>query len=459
MRLSIGAASCCASPARPEPAWATVPRALQELDATASRRAQPRSWLRAVVWLVEAGLHGRAGATTLAVARDLAGRMDYRLGFVLYDLEGTAARCGVSAATVKRHVRVLRELGALVWQRHGSKRNLRLPGRSYAGTATIYAAVIPPVFDEVMGYRLEGVGYEARVCGVTDAGRARAVYGVRAAAHPVDNSAVDMPSSGGRAPHSPGFRHDVPKVDPGGKLNYTSRERATSAAVSTSQGLKGSSNGRSKVCGRSRGNRRTRSPMSGNCPPKRHPLQVARDIAVARQVRPLVAWTQREGLRRLAFALRPLIDRGLNAHDIASELLGLALDWWPARPAAYITAALNRDGHIDAADRQRVPGRAGAGPSAAFSRAAADARESSAEAGGAVALVDADGPTQGVDGLTREEVIELRSAAAFDPVLVVAALENLGERDTRRLYTNRLVDHVLRTVFGGAVRSGTSRRT
>lgn len=70
---------------------------------------------------------------------------------------------------------------------------------------------------------------------------------------------------------------------------------------------------------------------------------MARDIRIARQVRPLVGWTQPEGLRRLAFALRPLIDRGLEAHDIAAELLGMAVGWRPARPAAYIAAALARD--------------------------------------------------------------------------------------------------------------------
>lgn len=344
---TTGAASCCASSLCPDPAWAPVPRALQECEATGSRRAEPRAWLRAVVWLVEAGLHRRAGETTVKVARDLAGRMDYRLGFVLYDLDGTAARCGVSTATVKRHVRVLRELGALVWRRHGSKRNLRLPGRPYAGTATIYAAVIPPVFDEAMGHRLGGVGYEGRVCGVTDAGRARAVEASRSSTRPVDNPVVDNRSSGGRAPHSPGFHHDVPKADLGGGLNYTSRERAT-ATASPPQGLKNSSNGNS---------RSARASTSSSCSPKRHPLQVARDIVIARQVRPLVGWTQREGLRRLAFALRPLIDHGLEPADIAAELHGLALDWQPARPAAYITAALNRARQQEDATQARVADR------------------------------------------------------------------------------------------------------
>ncbi|MEU8709321.1 hypothetical protein [Streptomyces sp. NPDC048565] len=221
--------------------------------------------------------------TTLAVARDLAARMDYRLGFVLYDLEGTATRCGLSTATVKRHVRVLRELGALAWRRHGTKKNLRLPGRPYTATATIYAAVIPAV---------------------VDTGRDKQPAGQRGSAR--------------RAPHSPGPRPLVPTADTSGEINYTPRRRA----------------------------RRHNSGSS-----LRSPWQVAQDISIARQVRPLVGWTQGEGLRRLAFALRPLIDRGLAAHDVAAELIGLAVDWRPARPAAYITAALARDKQAETARR------------------------------------------------------------------------------------------------------------
>ncbi|MER7725061.1 cell wall protein [Streptomyces sp. NPDC096323] len=364
-----------------------------------------------MVWLVEAGLHLRAGATTLAVARDLAGRMDFRLGFVLYDLEGTAARCGVSVATVKRHVRVLRELGALVWQRHGSKRNLHLPGRPYAGTATVYAATIPAAYDSAMGHRLEGSGYGARVCGVTGEGRdravgaakARAVGAAKARAGAVDNVPVDNRGPGMRAPHSSGPHHDVRKAAVSGKLNYTSRRRAPSDRVA-----------------------------------RRSPLQVARDIVVARQVRPLVAWTQHEGLRRLAYALRPLIDRGLDARDIAGELCGLAAGWRPVRPAAWITVALGRD-------REEAVAHGRTGPPEAFRRALADTR-------GPWAVVGDDSPSYGIGGLSRHEVVQLRSAAAADPGLVLVALENLGERDARRLYTNRLVDEVLLYEFTGARR-------
>lgn len=319
MRRTTGAASRCAPPACPDPAWAPVPRASQEVDSTSARRAQPRAWLRAVAWLVGAGLHPRAGGTTLAVARDLAARMDHRLGFVLYDLEGTAARCGVSTATVKRHVRVLRELGALAWHRHGSKRNLRLPGRAYTATATIYAATIPAAYDVAMGHRLDGTGYGARLLGVTDEGRVLAVH---AAPHPVDNRGTGTVRTAPRAPHSLGSHHDVPSADLDGGINYTPRA-----------------------------NRSARRVRKGTGPSLRSPWQVARDIGIARQVRPLVGWTQPESLRRLAFALRPLIDRGLSAHDIAAELIGIALDRRPARPAAYITAALTRDRRAEAAPR------------------------------------------------------------------------------------------------------------
>ncbi|MET7646265.1 hypothetical protein ABZS83_22080 [Streptomyces sp. NPDC005426] len=63
----------------------------------------------------------------------------------------------------------------------------------------------------------------------------------------------------------------------------------------------------------------------------------------------------------------------------------------------------------------------------------------------------------GVEGLTRAEVVQLRSAAATDPGLVLVALQNLGERDARRLYTNRLVDEVVRSASSGVRPGGDAR--
>ncbi|MER6116778.1 cell wall protein [Streptomyces sp. NPDC001743] len=268
------------------------------MSATTARYAQPRAWLRAVEWLVEeAGLHPKAGEATLCVARDLAGRMDYIAGTVLYDLDGTAARCGLSRATVKRHVAYLRELGALVWARHGSRRNLRLPGRPYAGTATIYAATIPYIYDRAHGHRIEGRGFGARVLGVpVPAG---------------STTAAGRPGRRGREPQSLAARPHARTAEEEGKFTDTPRRRARARTISR--------------------------PRNST---RRSPLQVAADIRIAAHVRPRIPWTQGEGLRRLAYALRPLIDQGLDAHDIAAELTSWWLAWRPARPAAYITAQL-----------------------------------------------------------------------------------------------------------------------
>lgn len=298
MRRVLGAAPCRVSQSCPDPNWQPVPRPLQEVSATTARHAQPRAWLRAVVWLVEeAGLHPRTGDATLRIARDLAARMDYIRGTVLYDLDGTAARCALSRATVKRHVSYLRELGALVWARHGSRRNLRLPGRPYAGTATVYAATIPYVYDRAHGNRIGGQGFRARVVGVP--------------VPPVHTSAAEGPDRRVREPQSLGAHPRVPKPEAAEKCKDTPRRRARSRTTS----------------------------RPGNSTP-RSPLQVAADIRIAAQVRPHLPWAQGEGLRRLAYALRPLIDQGLDAHDIAAELTSWWVGWRPARPAAYITAQL-----------------------------------------------------------------------------------------------------------------------
>ncbi|MFE9913060.1 cell wall protein [Streptomyces clavifer] len=294
----------------------------QNVSHTRSRRAEPRAWLRAVVWLVDAGIHPRSGPTTLAVAQDLADRMDCRRGLVMYGLDATARRTGLSLSTVKRHVKVLRELGALAWWRHGSKRNLRLPGRAYTATATIYAAVIPMVYDAAMGHRLAGSGYEARVCGVTEAGRKRAVTASAARSPrrgiPVDNLPVDKSGSGVREPHSPGRYHQSPEAEVESGNNYTSRQRASRCTESPVP---------EKISSKGRGPRRTAR-------------QVQRGIWITRQVRARVQWAQGVRLRRLEYVLRPLLDAGLDADTIAAELHSWMLTWRPARPAEYIRIQL-----------------------------------------------------------------------------------------------------------------------
>lgn len=149
----------------PDATWTPVHDEHQELSTTAARHAQPRAWLRAVTWLINAGLHPKANHTTLRIAEDLAERMDYSTGHVLYGLTRMAIRLRISPATLKRHIGYLRQLAALAWVSHGTQRNSRaargLDG--YQPTATTYAATIPACFDHAMGHTVIGEGYQARI--------------------------------------------------------------------------------------------------------------------------------------------------------------------------------------------------------------------------------------------------------------------------------------------------------
>ncbi|MFE0776920.1 cell wall protein [Streptomyces sp. NPDC058861] len=332
---------------------------------------------------------------------------------MLYDLEGTVRRTGLSRATVKRHVAVLRELGALVWVRHGSKRNLRLPGRAYTATATIYGAVIPRVYDEAMGHRIIGAGYEARVCGVTEQGRERAVA---RAAGAVDKRAVE--NSGQRAgePHSRGCSSLRGKVQMVGGVKDTSRARRRTET------------------------RRPRKIHGGGA--GRSPQQVARDITIARQVRPLVPWTQRESLRRLAFALRPLVDRGLDARVIADELYGMCLDWRPACPAAYIQASLAREAGQSRQQEQQKTGESGSQGHGAVPNTDWEAALMEVQRREGLLHVHGSIPSGGLPEVSElEEPLKalLAGQAAQDLGLVRSMILTAGEQYARELYGEALV--------------------
>lgn len=309
--------------------------AAQEVAHTASRWSAPRKWLAAVRWLIGAGLHPRANATTQRVADDLASRMDYSTGHVRYCEADMVARTGISRANLYRHVGYLRELGALAYVQHGSRSNVRaaMGLKGYAATATVYAAVIPASYDDAMGHRIVGAGYSARIV-IDMRGRQTYKQTYNEAPQnyndgPVDTSGnppVDNSGSSGLETPSLTWVEEDGKLKMVGGSNYTSRKTASRDHASIPQ---------------QRSN-------SGSSKSGRHALQVAQDIRIAAQVRPLVNWTQRVPLRPLAYCLRPLIDRGLDAYGIAAYLNGLCtgLRWRPKNPAAYIRAVL--------ADRQQA---------------------------------------------------------------------------------------------------------
>jgi hypothetical protein len=270
---------------------------------------------------VAADLHPKAGETTLRVAADLAARMDYDTGHVYYCLEGMMAGLKLSRATVARHVAYLRELGALAWVQHGCRANVRrakgLPG--YEATATVYAAVIPPVYDDAMGHQVVGSGYPARIVVDLRADRPASIPAPRSP-EPVDNSPVDNRSSQARETPSLRVVKGDGKLKEVGGCNYIPRQRAS----------------------RSKPRNRHLSLVNGR---QRTARDVQRGLTVTRLVRVLVPWAQSVPLRRLEFVLRPWTDQGRDAHLIAADLQGMCsgMRWRPKRPDLYISARIAAD--------------------------------------------------------------------------------------------------------------------
>ena len=270
-------------------------------------------------WLIAAGLHPRATATTLRVAHDLADRMGYDTGHVRYCLSETAARLALSEASLKRHVKYLRELGALAWVQHGTRTNIRsLMGlKGYAATATVYAAVIPAAYDHAMGHQIIGTGYTARI-----------IVDLRKRPKPVDNSPVDNSSSTGLEPPSLAVVKEEDQVQMGGGFNYTPRKSASQRTASIPH-----------------------QQTSSNSKGRRTAADVASGIQTVRLVRALVNWTQKVPLRRLEYVLRPWTDRGWDAYRIVDELNGMCagVRWRPKRADQFIRARITQqDAHDQA---------------------------------------------------------------------------------------------------------------
>jgi hypothetical protein len=266
------------------------------------------------VWLIAAGLHPRANATTQRIADDLADRMDYDTGHVRYCLADMTARLGISRASIARHIGYLRELGALPYVEHGSRRNIRaaMGLKGYAATATVYAAAIPPAFDHAMGHTIVGTGYNARII-VDQRGQCQ---------KPVDtpgNSPVD--NSGSEALETPSLTlvKEESQVQMVGGFNYTSQARPPKNPIPPQS---------SQIDGR-----------------RRTATDVQKASQTVRLVRALVNWTQPVPLRKLEHVLRPWTDRGWDGLRIADELNGMCsgMRWKPKNPVAFIRARIAVD--------------------------------------------------------------------------------------------------------------------
>lgn len=303
----------------------------QELEHTQSRHTGPRKWLTAVTWLIAAGLHAKANQTTMRVAEDLAARMDYSTGHVRYCLDETAARLGIDRSTVKRHAKYLRELGSLAWAQHGSRTNLhRLRGlKGYAGTATVYAAVIPAAYDHAMGHRIVGTGYAARI-----------VIDQRGQAKPVDNSPVDNPDSEGLAPPSLTLVKEESQVQMVGGFTTTA-ERSRNDSTTTPSTGKSSRQKRATILGAS-------VTAAG--------MQLGDKLAAA--IRRRVPWAHRASHDQLRWVCADMgeqqwtEDQAVRFVVEAGHQHGAGFAWNPDRPHRLLAAELKAAREHEEHDRQ-----------------------------------------------------------------------------------------------------------
>jgi hypothetical protein len=304
----------------------------QWIGSTPSRRLpKGKGWLRAVRFMVSAGFHPRATETTLRVARDLARRVSPGTATVAYCLDGMTRRLRLSRRCITQHVQVLRELGLLAWAERGNSRRNALrrragfgPGTGFRACATIYAVVAPRVWDDAMGRRISGEGYDSRVCGVTDEGREREIAEVRAhhevPDQPVDNPEMTPVDNGGSCtpsvlvpqPRTSGTRRR-------GENKDKSRQRATRPRKTSST------------------NSRTTAGSTGWTA-----RQTAYAIEETRFVQLYTWWTQGACPRQLAYVLRPFFKAGWAGPDIARELARWTVPLRPQHVPGYVAAELRR---------------------------------------------------------------------------------------------------------------------
>ncbi|MEU5239746.1 hypothetical protein ACH4UR_25170 [Streptomyces lydicus] len=291
----------------------------QHISSTCSRRLRhQKDFLAAIEDLVRT--HPAATDTTLRVARDFAARMPRsRDGHVAYGLQGMMRRLGLARSTIAAHVAILRELGLLAWVSHGSSHNIlrsRLgerfrAGSGYRGTATIYACCAPPAWDRARGMIRQGHGYRSRIRAYTPSGQAQAI---------VDARKRQAARAVRRTPSYTAPPTDLPAPVVGENKTPAVSQTPGSTSTATRNG------GRRRSTGYSAQETKTA-------------------IAYAQRLRLEVWWTRAACVRRLAFALRPLILAGYTSSEAARELASWRMPHRPKNPAGYLRAELQRRAH------------------------------------------------------------------------------------------------------------------
>ncbi|MFD9443451.1 transcriptional regulator [Streptomyces sp. NPDC060001] len=438
--------------------------ASQWLHATTGRITTcPHSWMTAVHWINQLATRGfytparkggpQWGPTTLAVAQEIAALKECRPG-----VDYLARKLKVCVRTVKYHLGMLRETGLLVYRSKGT----RVSG--VGGRASEFERVIPASFDEAHGIRTVGEGATRRPVGVAEHARKAIGKLAKKAARktrrhprrtPVPGQARCTPMQGGTSASSSAAHTYSP---PESKLASGTRKFPTQKSNGSGQNP-------------------NEEPQNPNQLPKgrRKLNKVGRRFQMARQLIQTVPWLQKASVPRIAWIIRHVADAGWTLTEIQAAAERMVVDREARRPSAVLAFRLAschllyttpgrrkvlvddwRDSRLaeQARHSETNDDFAATGPRAiavrkAVDEAFAEVRERDASAMTELPANEEDRP---LEDLSREEVAGMRAAAMKDPGLIYAAIDVIGEDQTRRLYSHLLVDQAL------ALRSIAARR-
>lgn len=414
--------------------------ACQWLTTTTGRIAlDGHSWMTAVHWAADpktqrytaTRTHGprRMNATTLVIAQECANLKTCRPGIAYL-----ARKADCSERTVEYHLDMLREAGLLAYQSKG--------GRVAQGQdeASVYERVIPLAFDEHHGIRTVGEGVQRRPVGAAETARKALGKLAKKAARKVRRPRRRTPISG--------------------EARCTLMKGGTSSAFPAASSIPPSETELASGSSTHPTPKKTHGgPQKLNKVGRRH--QLARELITN------VPWLSRASAPRISWIARHCADAGWTWQEVQAAAeeggpIGAADAHRPSGLLAHRIKGAHRlyasatarqlmfTAWEDSRTREHIRHQGWDTPVAVIPGQQTDTAAAAMahirnvlEGTTAEHITEHEAGTVDIEALTRDEVLEHRALAAADPEYVTGMLATLGNHDTRRLLTHRLVDQAL----------------
>ncbi|MGW2847270.1 helix-turn-helix domain-containing protein [Streptomyces sp. NPDC001274] len=413
----------------------------QWLDSTTGRIATcPYSWMQAVHWVGGSGLytpsrsHGpKWGPTTLLIAQEISALAECRPS-----VDYLARKLKLSERTVQYHLDMLREAGLLVYRSKGT----RLTGR--INQASVFERVIPVAFDEALGIRTvqrdeTAPAYTRVPVGIAEESQTLIGKLAKKAARKVRRSRR--------------------------RTSVSRRKRCTPMQVGTSafsSAGTSTSPSETELASGSSSHPTQKKPNRG--PQKLN--RVGRRYQLAQELISNVPWLQKASAPRISWIARHCADSGWTWREVqAAAEEHSPIDPADARRPSGLLAHRLKGVHqlyaSPTARRLLVTAWEDSRAQEHFRHTGYDqvigttaATTTALEAMSTINAVlrpiqEAEDCTEHEEGdldirtLTRAQVLEHRQFAEADPEYVTTMLAVLGDVDTRRLLTHRIVDQAL----------------